>query len=150
MYVFAEMRPCRYLLLLAPVLLLAGCVPSPEQLADNNAIQSSGVSSDVYQKVVLDKDLTISDIEALAHAGVSNVIILHYLHTHFTVYIIHDADVKALRAAGVSRHVIECMLHSGEESPPDERVNFPAPDGPYMYGPFDRTCAAADRPFLHG
>jgi uncharacterized protein YcfL len=135
------------LLLLAP-LLLVGCAPSAEQLADNRSVETSGVSPEVYDKFVHNQDLSLADIQSLARAGVSNHVISRYLNHHFTVYIVHDNDVKSLRAAGVSRRVICHLLTSGMDSPPDMRLNFPGPIGPYTRGPFERSCVARDTPFL--
>ena len=111
------MKPTRLLVLLLPLLLTA-CGLSDQQKADYARVQSSGVSSAVYDKMVHGDDLSLYDIKALTRAHVSDGVILRYLRDHETVYFLNSDDVAGLRKAGVSQSIVDYMLQT-----------------PHMYGP---------------
>jgi hypothetical protein len=99
-------------------LLLTACGLSPQQKADYDSVQRSGVSSAVYDKMVHGDDLSLYDIKALTRAGVSDGVILRYLRNRATVYTLNSSDVASLRKAGVSQSIVDYMLQT-----------------PRMYGP---------------
>jgi hypothetical protein len=114
------MRLSRLLLLLLPLFLTA-CGLTDQQKADYARVQSSGVNSAVYDKMVHGDDLSIYDIKALSRAGVSDAIILRYLRDRGTTYYLNSDDVSGLRKAGVSQSIVDYMLQS------------PRNNGPYVY-----------------
>jgi hypothetical protein len=125
------MKLLRLLALLLPLFLTA-CGLSPQQKADYARVQSSGVSSAVYDKMVHGDDLSLWDIKALAHAGVSDAIVLRYLRDRGTTYYLNTDDVTSLRKAGVSQSVIDYMLRSSSYGP----EYYPYPAYGFGYGPY--------------
>jgi hypothetical protein len=133
------MKPFRYLVFLLP-LLLAACDLSPQQKADYAAVQGSGVSPAIYDKMVHDDDLGLHDIEALSRAHVNPAVILRYIRDHDTVYYLNSSDIKQLQAAGVDASIVDYMLQTARggwwgEGP------YPYPYagwgyGPWWYGPY--------------
>jgi hypothetical protein len=105
------MKLSRLALLVLP-LFLAACDLSPQQKADYAAVENSGVSSAIYDKMVHGDDLSLHDIEALSRAHVNGGVILRYIRDHGTVYQIGSTDVKDLQGAGVDRSVIDYMLQT--------------------------------------
>jgi hypothetical protein len=104
------MRSSRWLALLVLPLFLAACGPTPQQTADIDAVQRSGVPAATYDKMIHDDPLALSDVEALSHAGVNDGVILRYIRNQGTIYTLNSADVVRLRHAGVSQSVIDYML----------------------------------------
>lgn len=118
----------RVLALAAVPLFLAACGPDAQQQADYNAVERSGVSPAIYDKMVHDDPLSLSDIVALTHYRVNDGIILRYIRDHGTVYYLHDEDFKYLHDNGVSQSVVDYMAST---SP-----HYWGP-GPYpYYGPY--------------
>jgi len=136
------MKFSRLLVLMAPLLLTA-CGLSDEQKADYVSVQSSGVSSAVYDKMLHGDDLSLYDIKALARAHVRDAVILRYLRDHGTVYFLNADDVQSLDKAGVSRSIVDYMLQTPHLYQPAVYpvigVGFYDPfwygPGPYSYGP---------------
>jgi len=123
------MKLTRLALLLAIPLFLTACGLSDQEKADYARVESSGVSSAIYDKMVHGDPLSLYDIKSLTHAGVSDGIILRYLRNSNVVYNLTASDVESLRKAGVSPSIIDYMLQSA-------RINQPYyyPDyGPYYY-----------------
>src|SRR3984957_9561740 len=122
------MKLSRLLILLVPLLLTA-CGLSDQQKADYARVQTSGVSPAVYDKMVHGDALSLYDIKALSHAGVSDGIILRYLRDQGTVYTLNSSDVGSLRKAGVSQSIVDYML----QTPRNYSYGY-GPYGPYPYG----------------
>ena len=118
----------RLLFLVAATCLLAACGLSDQQKADYAAVQRSGVSPAIYDKMMHGDPLSIGDICAMSRAGVSDGIIIRYIRDQGTVYVLNSADFDRLHKAGVSPSVVDYMAHTGY--PP------PYPYGPYPYGPY--------------
>jgi len=112
------MKLSRLLILLLPLLLTA-CGLSDQQKAD-------------YARVHGDA-LSLYDIKALSHAGVSDGIILRYLRDQHTVYNLNSEDVAGLRKAGVSQSIVDYMLQTPQTNGPGI---YPYPYGYYGYGPY--------------
>ena len=93
-------------------LLLAACSNTGQQTTCYPQVQRSGVDPVVYSKMVNGHDLCLADIEALSRAGVSDDVTLQYLRHQRTVYHLMPEDVGSLRQAGVSREVVDFMLHT--------------------------------------
>jgi hypothetical protein len=93
-------------------LLLTACGLSPQQKADYSAVQGSGVSPAIYDKMLHDDDLSISDIESLSRARVNGGVILRYIRDQGTVYYLGTSDIKGLQRAGVDPSVIDYMLQT--------------------------------------
>ena len=127
------MKLLRLLALLVPLLFTA-CGLSPEQKADYERVQQSGVSSAVYDKMVHGDDLSLYDIKALARAHVSDGVVLRYLRDHGTVYYLNSDDVSGLRKAGVSQSVVDYMLQTQGSYGPGP-YGYPG-YGPYWGGPY--------------
>jgi hypothetical protein len=111
----------RIWMLLGASLLLAACGPTPQQQADYSAVQRTPVSPAIYDKMVHDDPLSLSDIVALTHARVNDGIIIRYIRDHNTVYPLSPDDVNYLSSNGVSPSVIDFMRQT-------------AGPGPYPYG----------------
>jgi hypothetical protein len=116
---------------LAP-LFLAACGPTSQQLADQNAVERSGVSPAIYDKMVHDDNLSISDVVALSHARVNPGVIIRYIRDHDTAYFLSSADFDYLRKNGVDQSVIDFMAQTGRGYGPYDA--YPYGPGPY-YGP---------------
>ena len=121
------MKLLRLLVLLVPLFFTA-CGLSPQQKADYASVQSSGVSSAVYDKMMHGDALSLYDIKALSRANVSDAVILRYLRDQGTVYYLNSDDVAGLRKAGVSQSVIDYMLQTPGQYGPY--------NGPYWGGPY--------------
>jgi len=131
------MKLSRLLVFLLPLLLTA-CGLSDQQKADYARVQSSGVSSAVYDKMVHGDDLSLYDIKALTHAGVSDGIILRYLRDQGTTYYLNSEDVASLRKAGVSQSIVDYMLQTPQGNGPSVYpvIGVGVGYGPYWGGPF--------------
>ena len=132
------MKLPRLLLVLVVPLLFTACGLSPQQKADYARVQSSGVSSAVYDKMVHGDDLSLYDIKALTRAGVSDGVILRYLRDHGTVYYLNSGDVADLRRAGVSQSIVDYMLRTPGSGGPDVYpvIGIGLGYGPYWGDPF--------------
>jgi len=135
------MKRSRFLFLLVPLFLTA-CGLSDQQRADYGAVEQSGVSPAIYDKMVHGDDLSIHDIEILSRAGVNSGIILRYIRDHGTVYYLNTGDVGDMEKAGVDRSVVDYMLQTarggwwGYGSYPYFGVTDPFWFGPGFYGGF--------------
>jgi hypothetical protein len=125
--------------LLALTLMLAGCGLSAEQKVDLSTVQSSGVSSATYDKMVHGDDLSLTDICNLRRARVDDAVILRYLRSHDSIYVLSSHDINRLQNAGVSQSVIDYMQQTEADhaaSYPTVQVISYAPYGPVgYYGP---------------
>ena len=131
------MKLSRLLILLVPLFFTA-CGLSPQQKADYARVQTSGVSSAVYDKMVHDDNLSLYDIKALARAHVSDGVIFRYLRDHETVYFLNSDDVAGLRKAGVSQSIVDYMLQTPHMYGPDfyPAIGVDVGYGPYWGGPY--------------
>jgi len=125
------MKLLRLVVLLVPLFFTA-CGLSPQEKADYERVQESGVSSAVYDKMVHGDALSLYDIKALARAHVSDGVILRYLRDHGTVYSLNSDDVAGLRKAGVSQSVIDYMLQTPGAYGPSVYPGY----GPYWGDPY--------------
>jgi hypothetical protein len=105
-------------------LLLAACGPTDQQLADQHAVERSGVSPAIYDKMVHDDALSLSDVVSLSEARVNDGIIIRYIRDHGTVYYLRPPDFDYLRKNGVDQSVIDFMTSTA-----------PYGGGPGPYGP---------------
>jgi len=123
---------------LALTLFLAGCASGLNQ-ADLASVQSSGVDSATYDKMVHGDDLSISDICALERAHVDEGVILRYLRDRGTVFVLSSHDITRLQNAGASQSVIDYMQNTevaAARSYPTTTIITYAPYGPIgYYGP---------------
>jgi hypothetical protein len=129
------MKLSRLLFLFVPLLLTA-CGLSQQQKADYARVQSSGVSSAVYDKMMHGDDLSLYDIKALAHANVSDGIILRYLRDRDTIYYLNSDDVSGLRKAGVSQSIVDYMLQTPQMYGPGFYPQVGVGYGPYWGDPW--------------
>jgi hypothetical protein len=103
-------RTFRHALVVALVpLFLAACGPDAQQQADYHAVEDSGVSPAIYDKMVHGDPLSLSDIVSLAHARVNDGVVLRYIRDHDSVYYLRDDDFKYLHDNGVSQSVVDYM-----------------------------------------
>jgi hypothetical protein len=123
------MKLSRYLVFLLP-LLLAACGLSDQDKADYAAVERSGVTPAIYDKMVHGDDLGIHDIETLSRARVNPAIILRYIRDHGTVYYLNSTDVDAMQKAGVDPSIIDYMLQTARGG------WWGAGPYPYAYGPY--------------
>ncbi len=110
--------------LLAIPLLLAACAPTDQQKADYGAVESSGVSPAVYDKMLHDDALSVSDVAALRQARVNDGIVIRYIRDHHTVYVLSPGETDYLQKNGVSPSVIDFMVQTGQGG------------GPGYFGPY--------------
>jgi hypothetical protein len=108
---------------------LSACGLSDQQKADYSAVQRSGVSSAIYDKMVHDDPLSINDVISLSQAHVSDGVIVRYLRDHGAVYALNAQDYDQLHQAGVSPSVVDFMARSGYPGP------YPYGPGPVIYPP---------------
>jgi hypothetical protein len=111
-------------------LFLAACGPDSQQLADRGAVQRSGVSPAIYDKMVHDDNLSLSDVVALSQARVNDGVIIRYIRDHDTAYYLSPPDFQYLRKNGVDQSVIDFMAQTA----PGYGYG-PGPYGPGPYGP---------------
>jgi hypothetical protein len=125
----------RYFLLFLIPIIFAGCETVNRQ--DRAVLRAHGVSQDVYSKMVYGDPLSLGDVIELSQRAVPPGLIIHYMDKTGVAYRLSKADVKHLRAAGVSEEVIAYMLSTappyryGGGYPP---YPYPYPAGPYYYG----------------
>ena len=103
----------RYLLFLAIPLLLGACA-SDQDLADQAAVERSGVSPAIYDKMVHDDALSVSDVAALSRARVNDGVVLRYMRDHDTVYVLSHEEIDYLQRNGVSPSIIDYMVQTGQ------------------------------------
>ncbi len=96
--------------------LLAACA-SDQQRADEAAVESSGVSPAIYDKMVHDDPLSVSDIASLSHARVNDGIVIRYIRDHGTRYYLSPGEIQYLQNNGVSPSVIDYMVQTGQGYP---------------------------------
>ncbi|HEX4139055.1 MAG TPA: hypothetical protein VHY09_01825 [Candidatus Methylacidiphilales bacterium] len=113
-------------------LLLAACGLTDQQKADYAQVQRSGVNAAVYDKMVHGDDLSLWDIKALSHAGVSNDVVLRYLRNRKTVYYLTGEDIGGLKTAGVSSSIIDYMV----QTPQMYATYYPAIGAGFGYFPY--------------
>ena len=116
-------------------LLLIACAPTARQQSDYNAVQRSGVSPAIYDKMVHGDPLSVSDIASLGHAHVNDGVIIRYIRDQGTIYYLSPPDIDYLQKAGVSQSVIDYMVQTAPPGPP----GGPYPVGPVvgvMFGPY--------------
>ena len=120
-------------------LVLVACAPSAQQQADLNSVQTSGVPSAVYDKMVHGDALSIYDVCALEKAHVDEGVIIRYMRERGTIYVLSRNDKSRLASAGVSQSVIDYMQHTEDSAPvtyPTTTIVTYAPYGPVgYYGP---------------
>ncbi len=109
-----------WMLLAGASLFLVACAPTAQQQADYSAVQRSQVSPAIYDKMVHDDPLSLSDVVALSHAGVNDGIVIRYIRDHHTVYPLSPDDLNYLHGNGVSPSVVDYMAQTA---------------GPGTYGP---------------
>ncbi len=125
------MRFLRLAAVLVP-LFLAACGLTKQQKADYAQVYRSGVDTAVYDKMVHGDDLSLYDIKALTHAGVSDAVTLRYLRNRQTVYYLTAEDVGGLRKAGVSTSIVDYML----QTPRQYASYYPAVGAGFGYFPY--------------
>lgn len=121
-----------FVLLALPFLNASGS--SPQQEADYAAIQTSGVSTALYDKIRFGNALNLGDVKALSRAKVKDEVILRYMRNLCTIYTLTSDEVKDLRAAGVSQNVINYMMKTPKIFRP---TSYPSGSNsnPYWFGP---------------
>ncbi|MCE0497828.1 MAG: hypothetical protein LV481_07785 [Methylacidiphilales bacterium] len=105
------MNRFQWVLLVLP-LLLSACGLSDQQKADYTTVQSSGVDSAVYDKMVHGDALGLHDIKALSRAHVRDDVVLRYLRDQRIIYFLSAKDITGLQKAGVSQSIIDYMMQT--------------------------------------
>ena len=85
-----------------------------------------------YQHVDQGQPLSIPDVKALAHAGISEDVIISQIKNSHTVFRLSSADIIDLRDSGVSDKVVNYMINTAGNAPetssaPVIQVPPPAP-----------------------
>jgi hypothetical protein len=129
------MKFFRLLVLVLPLFLTA-CGLSEQEKADYASVQRSGVSSAIYDKMVHGDDLSLYDVKALAHARVSDGVVLRYMRDRGTIYVLSATDVKGLLNAGVSQSIVDYMMSTTRLYQPAVYPVVSVGYGPYWGGPY--------------
>jgi outer membrane lipoprotein SlyB len=79
-------------------------------------------SPQTYQHVDQGQPLTMADVAALAHAGVSDDVIINQIKSTHTIYHLAANDIIALHSDGVSEKVLNFMINT-----PNTITEAPAP-----------------------
>lgn len=87
---------------------LVGCMTLKQ--SDRTQLQQSGVSTALQDKMINFKALTAADIVELTAKKVPDQLILDYMKSTRTVYLLQTQDVLTLHQAGVSDQVINFLL----------------------------------------
>ena len=117
----------RTLCVVALPFLLTACGPTTQQRVDYDAVQKSGVSPAIYDKMLHGDPLSISDIADLGHARVNDGVIIRYVRDHGTIYYLGPADTDFLAKSGVSQSVIDYLLQTAPPVPPGGPYPAPGP-----------------------
>jgi hypothetical protein len=120
----------RFWFLLVAPLLVVGCAESDQQRADYSAVEQSGVSPAIYDKMVHGDALSVSDVASLSRSRVNDGIIVRYIRDHGTVYLLSQGEIQYLQNNDVSPSVISFMVQTGQNAGP-----YPGGPGPYFFGP---------------
>jgi hypothetical protein len=110
---------------LACMCMVAGCA------TDQQAVKANGRTGP--------SPMTIHDITAMSHAGVSDSLIVSMISLSGSQFHLNANDIIALADSGVSHPVIDAMIKSGENAKQVEEANpvFVYPWYPYYwYDPF--------------
>jgi hypothetical protein len=118
------------------ILALAACDPSPQQKADYDAVERSGVSPAIYDKMIHGDPLSVSDIAALGHARVNDGVIIRYIRDRETIYYLSPQDIDYLQKAGVAQSVIDYMAQTAPPIPPGGPYPVPVVGVGVMVGPY--------------
>ncbi|MEY4386807.1 MAG: hypothetical protein RLY20_2090 [Verrucomicrobiota bacterium] len=73
-------------------------------------------SPQTFQRVEQGQPLAVADVKALARANVGDDVIISQIRNTRTVYRLSANEIIELRDAGVSQHVIEFMINTGNTS----------------------------------
>jgi hypothetical protein len=117
-------RSCLFLMV---PLLLAACAPTEQQRADESAVERSGVSPAIYDKMLHDDPLSVSDVAALSRNRVNDGIILRYMRDHGTVYVLSPGEIGYLQQNNVSPSIIDYMVQTGQGVYPGGPGYYPPP-----------------------
>jgi hypothetical protein len=128
-------RPAYWLVPVVP-LLLAACAPSEQQQADYSVVRSARVSPAIYDKMMHDDPLSVSDIAALGQARVNDGVIIRYIRDHGTVYYLSPPDIEYLQKQGVSQSVIDFMAQTAPQGPGGGPYPVPGVGVGIMFGPY--------------
>jgi hypothetical protein len=95
------------------------------------------------QRVEQGQPLAVTDVQALAHAGISDDLIISQIRNSRTVYHLTTADIIALKNAGVSERVIDFMINTPSQIEPAQVGGVVGPTPP---PPPPETVIAAPGP----
>ena len=87
---------------------LAGCMTL--SVPDQSVLREHRVSEYLYQGMLRYQTLSLSNVVELSRKRLSSEFIIEYLRATGAVYRLGTADVKRLRAAGVSRDVTDYLV----------------------------------------
>jgi hypothetical protein len=87
-------------------------------------------SPQTLQRVEQGQPLLVSDVEALAKAGVSDDLIISQIRNSRTVYHLTTADIIALKKKGVSDRVIDFMINTPSQIPSAQVAGEVGPEPP--------------------
>ena len=108
-------------------LLLMGCAPTEQQQSDYNAVERSGVSPAIYDKMMHGDPLSVSDIASMGHARVNDGVIIRYIRDHGTIYYLGPPDIDYLQKSGLSQSVIDYMVQTAPPVPAGGPYPAPGP-----------------------
>lgn len=83
-----------------------------------------------FERVQQGQPLLVSDVEALAKAGISDDLIISQIRNSRTVYHLTTADIIALKKAGVSDKVIDFMINTPTQIPSAQVAGEVGPEPP--------------------
>lgn len=90
-----------------------------------------------YDRIQQGDQMSLGDVEALSRSGVSDDLIISQIRSSNSAFHLNTNDIIALRDAGVSDRVIDCMINTRSAAamdpgtpPPPYQEYRPAPPGP--------------------
>jgi Glycine zipper len=95
------------------------------------------------QRVEQGQPLAVSDVQALAHAGIGDDLIISQIRNSRTVYHLTTADIIALKNSGVSERVIDFMINTPSQLEPAQVAGVVGPTPP---APQPETVVVAPGP----
>jgi surface antigen len=83
------------------------------QMDRNQAMRLQAQAPVTYERVAQGRPLTVSDVQALSRAGVSDEVIIAQIQNSRTIFNLSATDILSLHDAGVSDQVVNFMVGTG-------------------------------------
>jgi len=117
--------------LILAMVMLAGCA-AIQLRQDAVVVAASGAPQELQDKIENGRALTLQEIVTLSAGGVADEVLLRNIEASYAVYQLNASQVIELSESGVSQAVIDSLLSSASERPPN--LYYPSPPPAYRYG----------------